>query len=265
VTIARMPGSQRKAILGSTASMAILALDSHPPSSRPPPREGTRIPRHGEASVLLGASTCHSFTCYDFAILAVGRRAVGMSLWAARVVIASMLALTTLLYPCTSNSRISRQISCNEYWSKSDLVVIARPVTKTTATDEKTYFDDIAAVHPGGTETKLRAVGVDTTFEIATVLKGHVANRRIVLHHLREVPDARGPVPVEVSPPWVVSFDPADKRYVQLVLVKERDGRYAPFGGQTDPGRQAVTYLPGQPCGYSPTRQVQPLPLPSSR
>jgi hypothetical protein len=45
----------------------------------------------------------------------------------------------------------------------------------------------------------------------------------------------------------LVFFDPADisKRSSYLLfLVRERDGRYAPTGGQTDPGHKAVLKVP---------------------
>jgi hypothetical protein len=84
----------------------------------------------------------------------------------------------------------------------------------------------------------LAAVGVQTTFRVCAVLKGDKALKRFTLHHFR---DAR-PDPHELNGPGVVTFDPArgGEATFLLFLVRERDGRYAPYGGQTDPGAQSV-------------------------
>jgi hypothetical protein len=47
--------------------------------------------------------------------------------------------------------------------------------------------------------------------------------------------------------PSLVSFDPSDMKQRSsylLFLIREPDGRFAPTGGQTDPGFKAVTSMP---------------------
>ena len=108
-----------------------------------------------------------------------------------------------------------REMTYQERFDKSDLIVIAHPATKTTDTKERTFFPDIATVNPDRTKTKDPAIGVETVFDMGG--------------------------------PQTVSFNHPDSgRAVLLFLVKESDGRYAPYGGQTDPGITAIFGL-GEP------------------
>jgi hypothetical protein len=66
---------------------------------------------------------------------------------------------------------------------------------------------------------------------------------QFVLHHYREPAQ---PAWNSVGHPFVVMFDPADpakRENVLLFLIKEKDGRYAAFAGQTDPNYQAIFTL----------------------
>jgi hypothetical protein len=78
-------------------------------------------------------------------------------------------------------------------------------------------------------------------FSISVVIKGEHAAKQFVLHHYR-------PTAVAIDGANFVSFDdvrlPSD---ILLFLVKEQNGRYAPYGGQTDPGVQAITALGPRP------------------
>jgi hypothetical protein len=151
--------------------------------------------------------------------------------------VCAAIAVTAMLScPSTAAARIFGFIPCDEQVSKSDLIVVARPLTKTTDTGETTFFDNIVTAQPGGSWTRIKAIGVETTFKVILVLKGHMVGGRFVLHHLR---DAQPTAAVPGGGENLVSFDPSngvDHREVALFLVKEKDGRYAPYGGQTDPG-----------------------------
>lgn len=150
-----------------------------------------------------------------------------------------MLIVATLSFCAapSSHARLFNIISHQELFDKSDLIVIARPVTKTADTKERTYFENIVSVDKEGKRSRVVAIGVETTFSISLVIKGDHASDRFTLHHFREPPPAPGEFPA-MNGPMVVSFDPTDPqthRDVLLFLVREKDGRYAPYGGQTDP------------------------------
>jgi hypothetical protein len=151
------------------------------------------------------------------------------------------VAALSLCILSAAYARIVSFVSYQELFDKSDLVVFAIPVSKTADTDERTFFQNISQVDADGKETSIPAVGVETVFSVLHVVKGERASIpfAITLHHFR--PDA-----LVLDGPNVVSFDPADPRRLRTVLlflVEEQDGRYAPYGGQTDPAVQAITAL----------------------
>ena len=104
---------------------------------------------------------------------------------------------------------------------EADVIIIATP-TSSRDTSEKTTF-------PG--QSSVAAVGVETTFDILSVLKGEKGLKTIVFHHLRaekpneEMPD--GPSPV--------AFKLEEKKRFLLFLKLEPDGRLSSLTGQTDP------------------------------
>ena len=125
---------------------------------------------------------------------------------------------------------------------QSDLVAIATPLAKTVDTAERGVLPNIFHDGGDGKLVPIAAIGVETPFEVAAVLKGDKAIARFVLHHYRE---ARFPE-IEVNGPMLLSFDPAPSTsgsYL-MFLIREPDGRFAPVGGQTDPGIQSVLPLP---------------------
>jgi hypothetical protein len=150
----------------------------------------------------------------------------------------AIVAISLCVVPA-AYARIVHWISYQEFFEKSDLVVIATPLTKTLDTSERTYFEGIVETGLDGKQTSVEAIGVETTFSISVVMKGDRDATQFVLHHYR-------PSALAVDGPNVVSFDPFDPRRtgdVLLFLLRERDGRYAPYGGQLDPGIQAITTL----------------------
>jgi hypothetical protein len=117
-----------------------------------------------------------------------------------------------------------------EMFAKSDLVVIAAPIAS-FETGEHTALKDIAP--------PVEVLGLSTEFQVRLVLKGDKEMNKLVLHHYRL--EHEEPM---ISGPEFISFDP--KLWgppFLLFLIKERDGRYAPVTGQTDPALYSVIQL----------------------
>jgi hypothetical protein len=137
-----------------------------------------------------------------------------------------------------------RWMTCKELLAGPTLIVLAQPTSRTADTDERTTFpEDICTVQPTGRCAPLAAIGVETTFAVVQVLKGDQSLQQFVLHHYREPVDPRtGRAPLEISGPDVVFFQPVLTVSPPLLLFlrREADGRYAPYGGQTDPGIYSI-------------------------
>lgn len=112
--------------------------------------------------------------------------------------------------------------------AEAELVVIAAP----TAVCELPERSDLAHIAPA-----MRAIGMETTFEISALLKGELRSppggkpKTLVLHHYR-LPASTAPIP---NGPGLVSFDPKDRKQYLMFLKREPDGRYQALSGQTDP------------------------------
>ena len=157
--------------------------------------------------------------------------------------------ILTLVSAQDAQARLISPLPYSELFKKADWIVIARPVTKTTDTDERTYFDDdVASIDQSGKLSPVPAAGVETTFDVLHVVKGPKAPTRFVLHHYRDAtPPSSG---LSFDGPGTVSFDPTDpkrRRVFLLFLVREKDGRYAPYGGQTDPSDRSIFVLDDPP------------------
>jgi hypothetical protein len=119
-------------------------------------------------------------------------------------------------------------------FDKADLVVIAT-VVSTKDAGQRTTLPDYSP--------PLNVIGVVTEFESCIVLKGARDIKKFQLHHYRyqseedEVAVANTPELVKIKAGEHPSF--------LLFLVKERDGRYAPVTGQTDPAALSVLDLRG--------------------
>ncbi|HSS96530.1 MAG TPA: hypothetical protein VLK33_05865, partial [Terriglobales bacterium] len=75
------------------------------------------------------------------------------------------------------------------------------------------------------------------------VLKGDETIKKFTLHHYRQGNNGD----VAMNGPLLVFFDPSDtskRNSYLLFLVREPDGRFAPTGGQVDPGYKAINQLP---------------------
>jgi hypothetical protein len=152
--------------------------------------------------------------------------------------------ILALGFASATQARIVRIIRYSELFKKADLVVIAQPLTKTIDTKEQTYFDDLIQTDKGGRRSPVPAIGVETTFDVLDVLKGSKTLTRFVLHHYRDISG------IELDGPATVSFDPSDperRRDILLFLVREKDGRYEPYDGQTDPSNRSIFALDQPP------------------
>ena len=143
-----------------------------------------------------------------------------------------LAALALLLSPSAARAWLSSIVDCDQLVSGSSVVVLARPISRTRDTGEGPDTGPSVAV-------QFPFVWVETTFRVSRVLKGRTTGATFVLHHLRYPtlgPGKDGRVPVIVNGPPLLSFDPsraADQRQMVLFLVREPDGRYAPYPDQT--------------------------------
>jgi hypothetical protein len=118
-------------------------------------------------------------------------------------------------------------LSYQELLDKSDLIVVAKPLSTQEAPEQVVAPD----FWPGP------VVVLSTEFDVSIVVKGDKSLKRIVLRHYRFArPEDEDPI----DGPWLVSFDPAEKKSYVLFLKKEEDGRFSPINGQVDPGECAV-------------------------
>lgn len=130
------------------------------------------------------------------------------------------------------DARIVKPWTYQEMFGKADLVVVAE-VLSTKDTGERSALQDL--------EPHVDVIGIVTEFKSRLILKGSQNVKAFQLHHYRFQSEddkltADGPDLVELS---------GQHQVFLLFLVKERDGRYAPVTGQTDPASFAVLELKG--------------------
>lgn len=144
--------------------------------------------------------------------------------------IGMVLCLLLLLLPTALVGRLMKDWSFQEMFTKSDLVVIAAPIA-TFETKEHTVLEDLSPLVP--------VVGLNTEFRVRLVLKGDNKIERFVFHHYKlEQKESM------INGPELVAFDTKQwSKACLLFLVRERDGRYAPVTGQTDPALYSVIPL----------------------
>jgi hypothetical protein len=127
-----------------------------------------------------------------------------------------------LLLCLSARARLEPDSDIDVLLPQSDLIVIARPVS-VKETDEKT-----SVFWPW---PQIPVVGVETTFEVLSVLKGSGALKQFVFHHFRRIEKPHR----ELDSPQLVSFDPNTNESFLLFLKVESEGRYASAAGQVDP------------------------------
>ena len=123
----------------------------------------------------------------------------------------------------TSHARIGMGWTYEQLKTNATLVVIATPV-QANVTEERT---PIAG-------SNVEGKGLETIFEVLSVLKGNEATNRIVLHHFALARERKSSVYSDLDP-RLISFEPKEKKQYLMFLRREADGRYFAVSGQYDP------------------------------
>jgi len=145
-----------------------------------------------------------------------------------------------LLLACLSLQAKAREITpftADMLRDGSDLIAIAQPIS-VKETSERAPLPQIHRTDKNGKDTPLIGAGLETEFEVLTVLKGNPTLKHFVLHHYRETGRVNG----ELGP-GLVSFDIKQKNSFILFLKKTADGRYEAVSGQTDPNMSIRTIV----------------------
>ena len=154
---------------------------------------------------------------------------------AIKILTATSLILTTA---CLAHARIYTLFAYQELYDQADLMIIAKPIS-TQDTVEKTTLPNIAP--------DVHVVGLSTEVEISMVMKGDKSLKKVTLHHYR----VANPEDLLNSGPNLVSFDPSQQTLFLMFLRLEKDGRYAPVSGQTDPSENSILKLKGGGRGWA--------------
>ena len=140
----------------------------------------------------------------------------------ARVLVTSAVAFSAAASWCLAYNIDS--FTYEEMFAKSDLVVIARP-SESRDTRERTLDRNV--------KPPVAVAGVVTRCDALYVLKGPKL-KEFALHHFRDV-SHRDPNYMIVGGRIGIAFDQSKgTRCYLMFLVRESNGRYAPFDGQTD-------------------------------
>ena len=153
----------------------------------------------------------------------------------------ALALLISLFVVAEAHARIHRPWSYNDLATNATLVVIATP-TGVAETSEVATLPEIVSVFPDGHKEPVMGKGLETTFQILTVLRGECATNSLVLHHYLEVGK-----PVSTASAGLVFFEPNDKRQYLMFLKKEADGRYVTVSDQTDASDSISLVLPYHP------------------
>ncbi len=140
--------------------------------------------------------------------------------------------ISFLLFVSFADARSVAHWPYDKLTAVADLVVIATPVA-VRDTQEKTTLPGIQRSGADNIGHPIPAIGIETSFEILSVLKGDQSIKKILFYHLREVEKLE----VQINGPGLVTFDPKEKKRFLLFLKRESDGRYSSLTGQTDPVR----------------------------
>jgi hypothetical protein len=151
-----------------------------------------------------------------------------------------LLSLLVLSVSRLIGASPDRSWTYQEMLQKADLVVMAEWVS-TKDTDERTTLPD--------TRPPVKVFGVTTEFEVSVVFKGGKDVQKLGLHHYRFQYEDEALRPF--APQLIRILEPVRRDGVDypgggkflLFLVREKDGRYAPVTGQTDPALFSVLNL----------------------
>jgi hypothetical protein len=153
-----------------------------------------------------------------------------------------LLVAVSLAFATVAHARPVRLIGTEELFAKSDLIVIAEPLTRSRDTNERTHLPGIFENTGSGQLRPIPAVGVETTFKVCHVVKGDSHLSKFTLHHLREASASF----LTIDGPQLVQFAASTANCTQrylLFLLREEDGRYVPYGGQSDPSGISIFKL----------------------
>jgi hypothetical protein len=89
--------------------------------------------------------------------------------------------------------------------------------------DEILPLPDIATQLPDGKQEPVLGRGINTTFEVFSVLKGELSTKCLILHHYKRAIEVLG----EINGPGLLHFEPLSAKRYLLFLKKESDGRFA--------------------------------------
>jgi hypothetical protein len=82
-----------------------------------------------------------------------------------------LILLTALTLWLESEARIMHSWTYQQLTDEATLIVVATP-TKVALTSERAPLPNIQTQHADGRQTRLTGVGLETTFDVLTVLKG---------------------------------------------------------------------------------------------
>jgi hypothetical protein len=142
----------------------------------------------------------------------------------------SLTLMVALCFAFVSHARLMQWWPYDVQMEKAALVVIATPTKVAETSELATALPNIVTVHNDGMKEDVMAKGVETSFEVVSVLKGERGTKTFVLHHFKLVK------PGNDDGPMLVSFKPGEQKRYLMFLQKEADGRYVAVCGQTDPG-----------------------------
>jgi hypothetical protein len=157
-----------------------------------------------------------------------------MSYWFAHYMKRLLPVVVLVIATQALDARFVEPWTYQQMFEKADLVVIARPIN-TSDTAEHQMLPDYAPPLP--------VIGVTTEFETRLVLKGSKDVTLFKLHHFRYRADADETA--MSNTPELLKIKVEKRTTFLLFLIKERDGRYAPVTGQTDPAISSVLKLDG--------------------
>jgi hypothetical protein len=123
-----------------------------------------------------------------------------------------------------------------EMFDKADLVVVATAI-KTKDTTERKKLIEIDRIETSAPELlQDEVIGVETEFQTRVTLKGSKEVRKFLLHHYRFAVEQEG----MSGAPAFIQVPSERKATFLMFLIKEKDGRFAPFTGQFDPAVLSV-------------------------
>jgi hypothetical protein len=153
-----------------------------------------------------------------------------------------LTSLMALFFGLAAQATIRPHWDYDSLNNKATFVVIATP-KKVKTTSERAALPYIKA----GTNDVI-GIGVESTFEVLTVLRGDRNVRTFLLHHFK-LANSRE---TTLGGPRLVTFEPKDRKIYLLFLEQEADGRFAAVSGQTHPFSSVMEFTGQLPNSLHP-------------